>query len=76
MNFVFAVGCDWTALYLNGVLVTQNHTLSAIEVLRAMDGYKVVDGSNFTAKTVEVDEDWLEEQGYMPEKLEDVKIAK
>lgn len=75
MNLVLVCGCDWAALYLNGVLVTQNHNLSAGEILAAIHNYKVT-GDHITTKIVEVNEVWLEEQGYMPEKLEDVKFAK
>ncbi len=73
MDFVIAVGNDWSGAYLDGALLTQNHSLSAIELLRSMDGYRVHEG-RLTVKVLSVNEDWLAEAGSFPEILADVKF--
>lgn len=74
MDFVIAVGDDWQGAYLDGFLLTQNHSVSAVELLRSMDGYRVKEG-RLTVKVMVYDEDWLSEVGGMPESLSDVKFV-
>jgi hypothetical protein len=75
MDFVLAITDDWQGLYFSGNLVTQNHRLSAAEILRAMDGYKV-NGGRMITQIKEVDFEWITQQTSLPERLEDVKFAK
>ncbi len=58
-------GDDWEGVYLDGKLLAQGHSVDADDILVAL-GYKVVD--------VLTEEGWLEDQGYLPENLEDVKL--
>ena len=69
IKIVIITANDWQGLYLNGVLVTEDHKIDAIAALRAMDGYKFegrLDFSNLAG----VDEEWLLEQGRFPARLE------
>lgn len=71
MNFVIARGSDWEGAYLNGTLLVQDHSLSATQLLRAMLGYSLPGRLNVEVR--EVDEDWMETQGYLPEDITKVK---
>ena len=72
MNFVVVVGDDWQGIYLNGVLVTQNHSVSAIALLRSMDGYAVSGRLNVEIR--EADPEWLCHNGDLPQTLNEVKF--
>ncbi len=59
-------GDDWEGLYLNGVLVTENHSLHVGEVLEALEiscGYE------------ETDREWMDERRCLPRLLDDCKIT-
>lgn len=73
-NFVLAQAGDWEGLYLNGVLVTQDHSLSARNILRAMTGYSIE--GRLEVETRTVDDDWMETQGYLPEEISKVQWSK
>ena len=72
MNFVAVVGDDWQGIYLNGVLVTQNHSISAVALLRHMDGYAV--GGRLDLEIREADPEWLYDRGDLPQTLDEVKF--
>jgi hypothetical protein len=57
---------DWYGLYIDGKLVTENHSLRWSDVLQAL-GIKY----NWDA----VDEEWMEEHGRLPENFKDVKLS-
>lgn len=56
---------EWTALYVDGVMAVENHSLSAHSVLRAIAGRTVK-----AAGRIVVDDEWLE--GGLPQKLSDI----
>ncbi|WP_407529246.1 hypothetical protein [Methylobacterium oryzisoli] len=64
-NAVMVRGNDWEGLYLNGRLVAQGHRVDVENVLRAC-GVAV-------HPTVEPDQDWLENEGMLPDTLSEVK---
>lgn len=67
MNFVIVsdVNGDWQGVYLNDVLITENHRVSAAELLLAMHGYQT-DGRIYVKRADTECEDRF------PDKLEDV----
>jgi hypothetical protein len=67
MNITLAEGDDWEGLYIDGICYEQNHTLSASDVLSTLKDF----GISVDIKSV--DEEWMEEEGYLPEYLKDVK---
>jgi hypothetical protein len=73
--FTVAQADEWVAIYMNGMLVGQNHTMSAAELLGQLafckEGLLGADDVQIQFKTV--DEAWLEEQGYMPQSITEVK---
>ena len=71
VQVVLVYGDGWEAMYVNGVLQLQGHTISAFQALNAMYGQEV--GSLHTSVA---DWDWLEEQagGLFPRLLKDVKF--
>jgi hypothetical protein len=58
-------GDDWEGLYVDGLRRVQGHHVRLEEVFQALG----IDGKRVFANTR-----WLEEQGYLPQKLEDVKL--
>ncbi len=58
-------GDNWEGVYIDDKLISQDHSLRVDVILEAL-GYKIED--------VLTEEGWLEDQGYLPENLEDVKI--
>lgn len=73
MEFVIAQANDWMGVYLNGVLVTQDHSISANSLLYAMSGYATQGRISISTKAI--DEAWLETQGFLPDHLNKVKFA-
>jgi hypothetical protein len=55
----------WEGLYIDGKIVIQDHTLEWPEVL---------DKLGVKHEVVEVDSDWIAEQGMLPDDLKDVKL--
>jgi len=60
------LGGDWTGLYVNGWLAAENHSLSASDVLDAL---------SIRYDVVPVDERWLEDNGSLPQRLDDVETG-
>lgn len=58
-------GDDWEGIYLDGKLLAQGHSVSAEDILLAL-GHKV--------KYEMTEEGWLEDQGYLPDNIQDVKF--
>lgn len=69
---IFARGGDWSGMYIDGVLVYENHRLYPDSVIEALVGYTV--GS---LRRGEVDFEWLDKQGSLPKDIDKVnwKIA-
>jgi len=54
---------EWEGLYINGKNVDEGHSLSASQIVELLGG-----------TILYADEDWLIEQGYLPENLSEVKL--
>ena len=66
-KYVVAYGDGWEGLYVDGKLACETHSIKASEMLDIM-GIKV----NY----IEVDQDWLDENGSLPSTLAKVKKSK
>ena len=64
-NLVFVQGDDWEGLYACGKLIAQGHSLSATQILKALE---------FDYEYSFVDEDWLGNLTTLPANLEDVVL--
>lgn len=72
VNVVFVSNYDdWEGIYLNGKCIIQDHKISAKELMSCLLFHGVI--QNFSSKSV--DWDWLDEHGWLPEKLEEVKFT-
>jgi len=69
-SFTLVISNDYQGLYCNGVLVDQDHKISASEALCRVIEY----GGISIFRRVDCDTDWLDDLGEFPEKLEDVKL--
>lgn len=66
MGIKLVYGCDWVGLYNeDGILVAENHNLDAEDALAAL---------KIDHEILEVDEDWLDERGSMPDHFSEVKL--
>ncbi len=65
-KLTFVGADDWEGLYINDKLVMENHSLDIFKVLNAI-------GIDY--KFIFADDEWMGEQGSLPEKLKDVKEA-
>jgi len=72
MKIALVQGDEWQGLYLDGKLVLENHSLSARHVLE-----KLRDHSDDIQELscLIVDEEWLDGQGSLPERLSDVEVS-
>jgi len=64
-KFHFVYGDDWEGLYIDGKLVTEGHAITVEE-------FAEIIGVEFNESFADID--WLQEEGSLPEKLEDVKL--
>lgn len=62
---------DWEAVYINGTLACQNNPLDVQQVLGKIPAGQSIDEIDFVTACQE----WLDEAGKMPEKLEDVVLV-
>jgi len=67
----FVSNYDWQGLYINGVLVDEGHSLNVPDVLRHLERRHAIN-----LKTLEADEDWLQECGSFPMEFHKVKLNK
>lgn len=65
MKVNFVTSSDWEGLYVDGELVLEGHSISAMQVLRAL---------KIAYTSVEADDDWLYDVGRLPEKIEDIVV--
>lgn len=56
---------DWEGFYVDGECVIQDHVVDPRRLIKAL-GIEI--------EEVECDDEWLATQGYLPNKLEDVKL--
>lgn len=59
-------GDDWEGLYVDGKLALQGHSLGRVQDVLEILGFDVLDRLT--------EEGWLEDIGYLPENMEDVKF--
>lgn len=71
VQITFVLGDDWEGVYLNGKLKHQGHSISAMELANTLVNY----GRVMSVQVTEPDEEWLQEQGRLPDKLSDVSCA-
>lgn len=65
---ILARGADWSGMYIDGVLAYEDHRLYLDSVVKALVGYTVD-----SLRQGDVDLDWLDEQGSLPEDIDEVK---
>ena len=69
MEFNLVVGEDWEGLYVDGVLYVQGHSIDARDIAGAAN-------LKFeTTHATEAGSDYLADNGYLPETLEEWKIV-
>ena len=68
-TLTFVDGDDWCGLYLDGGLIHQGHELS----VRKMFYYATLHGPIESFEALDVDTEWLEEIGQLPDNLSDVR---
>ena len=69
MEITFVTNCDdWEGLYIDGDLILQDHLLDAIDVIRVI-------ARNSVVSRLEVDYGWLQDAGWLPDNLADVRFA-
>ena len=70
----YVVGEDWEGIYINNSLVEEGHRIrfkDGFEVIcKHINEIKNIDSIQFT--TYDVNQDWLEDKGGLPEKFEDI----
>jgi hypothetical protein len=71
-EFVYVLGDDWVALYVNGKLVDQGHSLSVRDIF---DAIEKAGGVITRTAQVECDEDWLMIRGDYPPTLREVRLV-
>ncbi|TIW54189.1 MAG: hypothetical protein E5V54_22725 [Mesorhizobium sp.] len=71
MKLVLARAYDWEGLYLNGTCVTQGHSVTLEEAIACIRdrGRPIAD-----AEVKWVDDEWLVNEGYLPDNIEGVKF--
>ena len=67
---------DWEGLYIDGKLILEGHSLSAVDVLDAIWEHRTPGfGLRVTSyEAHDADEDWMFTQGTLPVDFEDVKV--
>lgn len=68
INLVYARGDDWSGLYIEGELAMEGHSINLVDVIGALIGKRI---SSFDV--IDVDIEWLDSRGNLPEQLSDVK---
>lgn len=71
MKATLVAAVEWEGVYLDGVLLFEDHSLSAYELFRILGNKSNTPITSF--EIVRADDEWLVEHGYLPENLKDVK---
>ncbi|GAB9152983.1 hypothetical protein [Bradyrhizobium diazoefficiens] len=66
-RLTLAQGDDWSGIYVDGQLVTEGHSIRTLEVVEICIEHKVT-----VAEGKLVDIPWLNEQGSLPQREEEV----
>jgi hypothetical protein len=69
-RLTLANGDDWSGIYVDGSLVTEGHSFRTLEVVEICIEHNVT-----VAEGKEVDIEWLNGQGSLPDKEGDVRWA-
>ena len=74
LDLKYIVGEDWQGIYINNVLTEEGHIIRFKDgfecICKYINNVETVDHIQFD--TYEVNQDWLEDQGSLPEKFEDI----
>ena len=69
-KFILVKGEDWEGLYINGVLMRQDHNLPLTEYIPYLQAF-------IDIKAVWVDDEWLCQSSHgLPDNYKDVKLEK
>lgn len=74
LDIKYVVGEDWEGIYIHNVLANEGHRI------RFKDGFDTVcrhineveSAEYIQFSTYDIDQDWLEDQGSLPEKFENI----
>jgi hypothetical protein len=74
LEIVEVYGDDWEGWYFDGVLRVEAHRVGPVTVLQRLQRQFEDDGAArmLDFRSVQADEDWLEERGSLPDALDDV----
>jgi hypothetical protein len=64
MDVTYVYSDDWEGLYVDGFLAAEDHNLSMEQVLSALGLEYLV---------IEADVEWMEEEGTLPDRVEEVR---
>lgn len=66
MELTYVMGDDWEGLYVDGEIFDQGHNLDWRYIIESL--------FNVGIETRYADLGWLDQEGYLPESLEDVEL--
>ena len=64
-KIVIVEGDNWQGLYIDGELKEQYHSLELYTIFKYLD---------IPVDFINADDEWLRKLGYLPKKIEDIKI--
>lgn len=67
LSYVSSSNGDWCGIYIDNKLLTQEHSIPVHEWLDIVENQSI-----FTAQSLEVSGDWLEEGGSFPQSFSDI----
>lgn len=67
MKINYVTGDDWQGLYVNGCLIEEGHTIRITDLLEILKDRKLL-----TFDYHEIDQNYLEDLGSLPDKFEDI----
>ncbi|RWG09938.1 MAG: hypothetical protein EOQ53_20940 [Mesorhizobium sp.] len=70
MKVVYARAYDWEGLYIDDTCVTQGHSVSLEEAISCI---KNTGQPIAHAEVKRVDDKWLEQEGYLPDNIKEVR---
>ena len=77
MKIRIVTGDCWEGMYIDGQLVTEGHSVTAFDALSIVQSYQEIH-CKMTVEEVVItiaDQDWLEDRGGLPDRLDHVKEA-
>ena len=74
LNIVY--GDDWQGLYVNNLLLIEGHHLDVFEVLSKLkEEYPEIQLADVYISEYWCDNDWLEDESFLPNNFEEVKLS-